>query len=56
LWCFWYWYWMCIDARRPSDCLCFSITQMPWRALSNSWFRVSGCCSCSKDLVTLLVG
>jgi len=32
---------MCIDAKRKSDSLCFTITQTTWSELSYIWFRIS---------------
>jgi hypothetical protein len=46
LWCIWHGYWRRINARRPSNCLCFTMAQTPCRALPHPWPRALDCRSC----------
>jgi hypothetical protein len=56
LWCFMYGYWRHTDARWLCDCLCFTIAQTSWRALSNPWSRTLGCCPHIESLEALSFG
>jgi hypothetical protein len=42
LWCLWYWFRRCLNAKRSSDIILLMTTKAPWRALLYSWPWVSG--------------
>ena len=53
LWCIRYRIRMCSYAGRLGYCLCLASAKEAWSQVSNSWSRVSCCCSYFEDLEAL---